>query len=59
MSRALSVFSRLLLAAAFASVVVAGCGQKGPLYLPDEPESPEDKQERPTASPGRTTPPGY
>jgi predicted small lipoprotein YifL len=27
--------------------LVAGCGQKGPLYLPDDPQSPEEEQRKP------------
>ncbi len=56
MSAAVTRLLRTLFACALVAAVMLGCGQKGPLYLPDE-ESPEDKQERPDASPGKTTVP--
>jgi predicted small lipoprotein YifL len=33
----------LVLALVTASVLLAGCGQRGPLYLPDETEEQEEK----------------
>jgi len=32
-----------LLAAVIAGLLLAGCGRKGPLYLPDEPRPPAKK----------------
>jgi predicted small lipoprotein YifL len=31
---------RALFAMLFVTALVAGCGQKGPLYLPEEPQQP-------------------
>lgn len=45
-------------AALGAAVLVSACGQKGPLYLPDAPESgaAQEKQPRSAASEPLTTP---
>jgi predicted small lipoprotein YifL len=32
-----------VLALVMASTLLAGCGQRGPLYLPEEPEEQEEK----------------
>ena len=46
---------RLLLGMCFAALCLAGCGQKGPLYLPDQKQKVVVTGAQPPATP--TTPP--
>ncbi len=47
------ILRRIAIIAALA-VLIAGCGQKGPLYLPDSPRDSDDEQQsRSGGLPGR------
>lgn len=43
----------LFVLATLAAALVGGCGQKGPLYLPDESEEDKDEKKKNTAAPAR------
>lgn len=45
MSYCFKLLSRPLLVLLLGSVLVAGCGQKGSLYLPDQPDEQEQEQQ--------------
>jgi predicted small lipoprotein YifL len=45
MSNHFKLLSRLLLVLLLGSALLAGCGQKGALYLPDQPDDQEQEQQ--------------
>jgi len=48
---------RVFLIAGFAALLVAGCGNKGPLVLPDQPETGKHKKKAPAETkPAETKP---
>lgn len=42
--------ARILTAALVVLLIVAGCGQKGDLYLPEEQDRPSEPESRPATS---------
>jgi predicted small lipoprotein YifL len=42
----LHAFKLSVIAAVLAALLLAGCGKKGPLYLPDSPAAPGQKQSK-------------
>lgn len=45
MSNRSATLSRLLLVLLLGGILLAGCGQKGSLYLPDQPDDQEQEQQ--------------